>query len=112
MWGYTAFATARFAAVSDANIAAVQYTAAPVRIVYGIAPAPFVRGINAIRSFGFIRETLRNSSANISAKGFIRETLRSTATGATIVSARGFIRETLRSSALAPVSDRRRMSLM
>ncbi len=98
MWGYKGFGTARWAANSDANINAVNYSPVTVTIVYEGGPAPAVSGINPIVVFQVVRETLRDTDTDLVVNALVRETLRSSTEGETAIQVRALVRETLRAS--------------
>ena len=98
MWGTSSWGVARWAAVDGSYLAIDTYSPVTVRVVYEGGAAPSVSGINAIRSYQIVRETLRNSSANIQVMQIVRETLRSTNEANTVIIVRAIVRETLRSN--------------
>lgn len=98
MWGYKGFGTARWAAIDDSNSLALNYTPVTVTIVYEGAPAPAMAGFSPFIVMQMVRETLRNTAANIDVLATVRETLRSSSEGATAIMVRAQVREVLRSS--------------
>lgn len=98
MWGYKGFGTARWAAIDDSNSLAINYTPVTVTIVYEGGPAPALAGFSPIIVMQLIRETLRNTGADLEVRALVRETLRSSSEGATAIDVRSMVRETLRNS--------------